>query len=149
MKKSKVFVQVLIVLTVLAGLVIGLQSRSAQAKPAALGAWTQQWSDEFNGSGAVSGTNWLYDLGHGYGCGSCGNWGTGEIENMTNSTANVNQTGGHLAITPLRDGSGNWSLAVSKPSGQISSLRRGARWRLKPPFRSRLFPAPPRQDTCP
>ena len=91
---------------------------ASNAQPsAALGAWTQQWSDEFNGAGAVSGTNWIYDLGHGYGCGSCGNWGTGEIENMTNSTANVNQTGGHLAITPIRDGSGNWS------SGRIETQR--------------------------
>src|SRR5258708_4218301 len=146
----KVFLQICTLALILAA-VLGLGLiQSASAKPAsALGAWSQQWADEFNGSGAVSGSNWIYDLGHGYGCGSCGNWGTGEIENMTNSTANVNQTGGHLAITPLRDGSGNWSLAVSKPSGQISSLRRGARWRLKPPFRSRLFPAPPRQDTCP
>jgi beta-glucanase (GH16 family) len=91
---------------------------AVNAQPsAALGAWTQQWSDEFNGAGAVSGSNWLYDLGHGYGCGSCGNWGTGEIENMTNSTANVNQTGGHLAITPIRDGSGNWT------SGRIETQR--------------------------
>jgi len=90
---------------------------NAQPAAASLGPWTQQWSDEFNGSGAVDGNNWLYDLGHGYGCGSCGNWGTGEIENMTNSTANVNQTGGHLAITPIRDGSGNWT------SGRIETQR--------------------------
>src|SRR5258705_7341942 len=109
----------------LGGVVIGLvltvrfaTTGHASAKPAsALGAWTQQWSDEFNGSGAGSGSNWIDALGDGYGCGSCGNWGTGEIENMTNSTANVNQTGGHLAITPLRDGSGNWS------SGRIETQR--------------------------
>ena len=119
MKKSKVFVQVFVILTLLAGVVgLGIQGQSAAAKPAAaLGAWTLQWADEFNGSGAVSGSNWIYDLGHGYGCGTCGNWGTGEIENMTNSTANVNQTGGHLAITPLRDGAGNWS------SGRIETQR--------------------------
>ena len=119
MKKSKVFAQVFVILTLLAGVIgLGIQGQSAAAKPAAaLGAWTLQWADEFNGSGAVSGSNWIYDLGHGYGCGTCGNWGTGEIENMTNSTANVNQTGGHLAITPLRDGSGNWS------SGRIETQR--------------------------
>jgi len=91
---------------------------ASNAQPsAALGAWTLQWADEFNGSGAVSGTNWLYDLGHCYpGC-PAGNWGTGEIENMTNSTANVNQTGGHLAITPIRDGAGNWT------SGRIETQR--------------------------
>jgi beta-glucanase (GH16 family) len=95
-----------------------LGSRSAYAKPAiTLGTWTQQWADEFNGSGAVSSTNWIYDLGHGYSCGTCANWGTGEIENTTNSTANVNQTGGHLAIIPLRDASGNWT------SGRIETQR--------------------------
>ncbi len=120
MKPTRILMQVFVVLTLLAGVMgLGLQSvQSVSAKPAAaLGAWTQQWADEFNGSGAVSGSNWLYDLGHGYGCSSCGNWGTGEIENMTNSTANVNQTGGHLSITPIRDASGNWS------SGRIETQR--------------------------
>ena len=117
MKPTRILMQVFVVLTLIAG-VMGLGLQSVSAKPAsALGAWTQQWADEFNGSGAVSGSNWLYDLGHGYGCSSCGNWGTGEIENMTNSTANVNQTGGHLAITPIRDASGNWS------SGRIETQR--------------------------
>ncbi len=116
---TKLFLQAFMIVVLIAGVLgLGLQTQSASAKPAsALGAWTQQWADEFNGSGAVSGTNWIYDLGHGYGCGTCGNWGTGEIENMTNSTANVNQTGGHLAITPIRDGSGNWS------SGRIETQR--------------------------
>jgi hypothetical protein len=116
---TKFFMQLFVIAVLIAGtLGLGLQTQSASAKPAgALGAWTQQWADEFNGAGAVSSSNWLYDLGHGYGCGSCGNWGTGEIENMTNSTANVNQTGGHLAITPIRDGAGNWS------SGRIETQR--------------------------
>src|SRR5690348_5943355 len=79
-------------------------ANDVNAKPAtALGAWSLQFADEFNGSGALNGANWLYDTGHNY-PGGAGNWGTGEIENMTTSTANVNQTGGHLAITPLRDG---------------------------------------------
>lgn len=71
--------------------------------------WSLTWSDEFNGSAGtgVSTTNWIYDLGHGYGCSGCpDNWGTGEIEEMTNSTDNVYQDGtGNLAIKPLRSGS--------------------------------------------
>src|SRR5258706_15537896 len=103
---TKLFLQLSMIVTLIAGVLgLGLQTQSASAKPSALGTWSLQWSDEFNGSGAVSGSNWIYDLGHGYGCGSCGNWGTGEIENMTNSTANVNQNGGHPAITPPPDGS--------------------------------------------
>jgi len=73
------------------------------------GSWSLTWSDEFNGTAGtgVSSTNWIYDLGHGYGCSGCpNNWGTGEIEEMTNSTDNVYQDGtGNLTIKPLRSGS--------------------------------------------
>jgi beta-glucanase (GH16 family) len=77
------------------------------------------WSDDFNGAAGtgVNTGNWLYDLGHGY-PGGAGNWGTGEIENMTNSTSNVRQDGaGRLAITPIRDSAGNWT------SGRIETQR--------------------------
>src|SRR5690348_9450094 len=81
--------------------------------------WTQVFADDFNGpagSGLNTG-NWLYDLGHGY-PGGAANWGTGEIENMTNSTQNVFlDGGGHLVIKPLRDGAGNWT------SGRVETQR--------------------------
>jgi hypothetical protein len=82
--------------------------------------WTQVWADDFTGSagsGANTG-NWLYDTGHCYpGCPAY-NWGTGEIENMTTSTANVyHDGGGNLVIKPIRDGSGNWT------SGRIETQR--------------------------
>ncbi|HLY28453.1 MAG TPA: glycoside hydrolase family 16 protein [Aggregatilineales bacterium] len=83
--------------------------------------WTLQWSDEFNGASGtgVNTSNWLYDSGTGYGCPGCpGQWGTGEVESVTNSTANVFQDGaGHLNIKPIRDGSGNWT------SGRIETQR--------------------------
>ena len=82
--------------------------------------WVLQWSDEFSGAAntGVSTANWLYDTGHCYpGC-PAGNWGTGEIENMTTSTANVYQDGGgHLVIKPIKDASGNWT------SGRIETQR--------------------------
>ncbi|MBA2392548.1 MAG: 1,3-beta-glucanase [Ktedonobacteraceae bacterium] len=74
--------------------------------------WTQIFNEDFNGAGGtgLNTANWKYDTGTG--------WGTGEIENMTNSTANVQQDGsGHLKITALRDGSGNWT------SGRIETQR--------------------------
>jgi len=74
--------------------------------------WTQIWSEDFNGSAGtgVNTANWLYDTGTGFG--------TGEIETMTTSTNNVHLDGaGHLAITALRDGSGNWT------SGRIETQR--------------------------
>jgi beta-glucanase (GH16 family) len=116
-KSFAAFVSLASSISIVLALVLAAPGASNAQPAGALGAWTLQWADEFSGSGAVSGTNWLYDLGHCYpGC-PAGNWGTGEIENMTNSTANVNQTGGHLAITPIRDGNGNWT------SGRIETQR--------------------------
>ncbi len=74
--------------------------------------WTQVWSDDFDGAAGTSPSsgNWKFDLGTGFG--------TGEIETMTNSTSNVALDGsGDLKITPLRDGSGNWT------SGRIETVR--------------------------
>ena len=90
----------------------------AQAAPTP-GGFTTVFSDDFSGAnGAGLNTNdWLYDIGHGY-SGGAANWGTGEIEYNTNSTANVYQDGaGHLAIKPIRDGAGNWT------SGRIETQR--------------------------
>ncbi len=99
----KVFLQIgilAICLAFVSALAISMfTARPVSARPAAALSWTTQFADEFNGSGALSGS-WIYDLGNSY-PGGPANFGTGEIENNTNSTANVNQTGGHLAITPL------------------------------------------------
>ena len=62
--------------------------------------WTLTWSDDFNGCAGcgVDTGNWIYDTGTGFG--------TGEIETMTSSTANVFQDGaGHLVIRALHSGS--------------------------------------------
>ena len=55
--------------------------------------------------------NWIIDTGTSY-PGGPANWGTGEIQTYTNSTANVRHDGaGNLRITPIRDGAGNWTSA--------------------------------------
>jgi beta-glucanase (GH16 family) len=92
---------------------------TASAVPAPPSGWTTVFGDDFNGAAntGVNTGNWLYDLGHGY-PGGAGNWGTGEIESMTNSTQNVFLDGnGHLVIRPIRDGAGNWT------SGRIETQR--------------------------
>jgi beta-glucanase (GH16 family) len=98
----------------------GVRAQPA-SKPAQQVTWIQQWADEFNGSGAVSGANWIYDLGTGYGCAGCpSGWGTGEIEVMTNSTNNVFQSGGNLNIRALHTGTNpntGWT------SGRIETVR--------------------------
>src|SRR5262249_15305067 len=58
--------------------------------------WALVWADEFSGAAntGINTNEWLYDTGAGYGCRGCPfNWGTGEVESMTSSTANVYQDG--------------------------------------------------------
>ncbi|MEV0274683.1 glycoside hydrolase family 16 protein, partial [Hamadaea sp. NPDC050747] len=103
---------------VAATLVAGSASTATAAPPAPAG-WTQLFADDFSGAAntGVNTANWLYDIGTGY-PGGAANWGTGEIEYMTNSTQNVYQDGaGHLVIKPIRDGAGNWT------SGRIETQR--------------------------
>jgi hypothetical protein len=66
--------------------------------------WSTVFSEDFNGA-AGSGPSgaWMYDTGPG------SSFGTGEIETMTNSSANVHLDGnGNLGITALNNG-GNWT----------------------------------------
>ncbi|NUR00610.1 MAG: carbohydrate-binding protein [Streptomyces sp.] len=94
------------------------QSADASA-PAPPSGWTQLFLDDFNGSAGtgVNTSNWQYDTGTSY-PGGAANWGTGEVETMTNSTSNVSLDGsGNLKITPIRDSAGNWT------SGRIETNR--------------------------
>ncbi len=85
---------------------------SGDVPPTAPG-WSLKWSDDFNGAAgsAPSAENWQVDLGHGY-PGGPGNWGTGEIQEYTNSRDNLSVDGaGNLRITPRKDASGKWTSA--------------------------------------
>src|SRR5215470_4014697 len=89
------------------------------ALPTTPAGWTLVFSDDFGGAAntGLNTANWLYDTGTGY-PGGAANWGTGEVETMTNSTANVFQDGaGHLVIKPIRNGSGQWT------SGRVETQR--------------------------
>jgi beta-glucanase (GH16 family) len=67
--------------------------------PGAPAGFTTTWSDDFTGgSGSAIDGNWKFDTGTGV-------FGTGEIETMTNSTANVYQDGSsHLVLKALHSG---------------------------------------------
>jgi len=94
------------------------QSASASLPPVPSG-WTRVFSDDFTGAAntGLNTTNWLYDIGTSY-PGGAPNWGTGEVETMTNSTQNVYQDGaGHLVIKPIRNSSGAWT------SGRVETQR--------------------------
>ncbi|MDJ0343633.1 acyltransferase family protein [Streptomyces sp. H10-C2] len=81
--------------------------------------WTQLLRDDFDGPAGSrpSAANWQYDLGTCYpGC-PAAQWGTGEIEAMTDSTDNVRLDGrGSLEIVPTLK-NGRWN------SGRIESKR--------------------------
>jgi beta-glucanase (GH16 family) len=81
--------------------------------------WALTWRDEFNGSGGVNTSDWIYDIGTAY-PGGPSNWGTGEVEVMTDSTSNVFQSGGYLNIRALHTGvnpTAGWT------SGRIETVR--------------------------
>ena len=81
---------------------------AAEAAPAAVpgppSGWSTVFSDDFNGAaGSGPSSAWQYDTGPG------SNFGTGEIETMTNSSSNVHLDGnGNLDITALNQG-GSWT----------------------------------------
>jgi beta-glucanase (GH16 family) len=87
---------------VLAGVSAVAGPAPAQAViPSAPAGFSLTWSDDFSGAAgtAVPSSSWKYDTGPG------SSFGTGEIETMTNSTANVYSDGaGHLVLKALHTG---------------------------------------------
>lgn len=79
------------------------------------------WKDDFNGAAgkALEPGKWICDIGTGYGCVGCPpQWGTAEIESMSDSTQNVAFDGqGNLPITPLKNADGTWT------SGRIETRK--------------------------
>jgi F5/8 type C domain/Glycosyl hydrolases family 16 len=92
----------------------GVASATVPSPPAG---WTTTWSDDFTGAagtGVPTGT-WQYDTGPG------SNFGTGEIETMTNSTSNVFEDGaGHLVLKAIHTGTNPTS---GWTSGRIETVR--------------------------
>ena len=95
--------------------VAGQPGAVPRAVPPPPSGWSTIFSDDFNGgAGSGAGSQWMYDTGPG------SNFGTGEIETMTNSTSNVHLDGnGNLDITALGSGS-SWT------SGRIQTTSANA-----------------------
>lgn len=72
--------------------------------------WQTVFRDDFSGSGLPDASKWLLTTGTSY-PGGPANFGTGEIETMTNRPENVDVRNGNLYITPQRDTAGNWTSA--------------------------------------
>jgi len=71
--------------------------------------WALTWSDEFIGTGALSSSNWTYDLGNGY-----TGWGNNELEYYQYGTANANQAGGILTIQARQQSVGGMSYTSAR-----------------------------------
>src|ERR1700677_3385291 len=95
---------------VVATLAVAPAALAGTAPPPPAG-WSTVFSDNFAGSAgsAPSAANWFYDIGSGYG--------TGEIENTTNSTSNVYLDGNGDLVLKAIDTNGTWT------SGRIESTR--------------------------
>src|SRR3954468_17305354 len=83
---------------------------AVRSAPSDFTGWTSLFRDDFGGTaGAPLGPGWIYNTGSSY-PGGAPQWGTGEIETSSDSTANVHQDGaGHLVITPIRGADGRWT----------------------------------------
>jgi beta-glucanase (GH16 family) len=110
-----------------AGLVLILVATACTKPPASAPApspaagWALVWSDDFDGKAntGLSRSDWLYNVGTSY-PGGAPNWGTAEVETMTDRVENVYHDGaGHLAIKPIRSGpgAGTWT------SGRVETQR--------------------------
>ncbi|MEV5898190.1 discoidin domain-containing protein [Nonomuraea fuscirosea] len=76
------------------------------------GTWSEVWRDDFTGPAGSppSAANWIPRTGTSY-PGGPANWGTGEVETMTDAPANVHLGDGRLTIKAIRDGAGRWTSA--------------------------------------
>jgi beta-glucanase (GH16 family) len=90
---------------------------NATTVPGPPSGWSTVFSDGFSGSaGSGVDSQWMYDTGPG------SNFGTGEIETMTNSTSNVHLDGnGHLDITALGSGSSWTSGRIQTTSANVGA----------------------------
>jgi beta-glucanase (GH16 family) len=94
----------------------------------------QTWSDEFNGTGAVDGSKWTFDLGG-------GGFGNNELQTYTSSTSNANQENGYLRIAARQAGSG-YTSARLKTQGRMTFGPYGkVEARLRGPMGQGLWPA--------
>jgi len=104
---------------------------SAKDKAPAL---AEVWRTDFDGgAGSLpSGDDWIIDKGHSY-PGGAANWGTGEIQEYTDSPDNVQLDGdGHLKITALKNGD-TWTSSrietqrtdFAAPEGGVMRIQAG------------------------
>jgi beta-glucanase (GH16 family) len=106
---------------------------ASASRPPTPAGWSLAFADDFNGPAGQlpSSQNWLFDLGTSY-PGGAPNWGTGEVETMTNNPANVSLDGaGNLRITPIRGANGSWTSARIETQRTDFAAPAGGRMRVE------------------
>ncbi|MEY9895539.1 beta-glucanase (GH16 family) [Catenulispora sp. MAP5-51] len=101
-----------------AGLAVANTTAASAAVPGPPSGWSTVFSDDFAGAAGtgVDTGKWKYDTGPG------SSFGTGEIETMTKSTANVHLDGsGDLKITALRSGSAWTSGRIQTTTANVGA----------------------------
>jgi beta-glucanase (GH16 family) len=96
-----------------------------------------QWSDEFNGSGAVDPGTWTYDVGG-------GGWGNAELEYYQSGTGNVNQANGYVEIQARQQSVGGMAYTSGRIKTQgIKTFQQGYKVeaRLRGPMGQGFWPA--------
>src|SRR5260370_12459094 len=105
--------------------------------------WKLVWSDEFNGSdgSSVDSSKWGFDVGG-------GGWGNNELESYTARPVNVQQKGGNLVITALKedytgaDGKArHYTSGRIKTKGLFSQAYGRFEARMQPPLGKGIGPA--------
>jgi hypothetical protein len=85
--------------------------------------WNTIFDDPFAGTaGSPVDANWVTDTGTQYtGTGCTANFGTGEVETVTNSTANASEGGGYLTMTAVKSGSAWTASRIESVRGDFSA----------------------------
>lgn len=130
------------------GCASGPSSTEATAPPIA---WTQVWSDEFDGPAGtgIDGTKWSYEAGDGCAGGNCG-WGNQEKEYYTDVPENISLNGqGQLMIVARTAPAGltcyygpcRYTSAKITTRGKMSAAPGRVEARIKLPAGQGLWPA--------
>jgi beta-glucanase (GH16 family) len=99
--------------------------------------WKLLWSDEFAGpaKSPPDPSKWRYDLG-------ADGWGNHELEEYTDSTANVTMDGhGHLLVRAIRSGQGKYTSGRLKTQGRFEVQYGKIEARIRVPFGQGIWPA--------
>ena len=101
------------------------------------------WADEFDGSGAPSTSNWVYDIGNGGNTRAGSGWGNNELQSYTDRTENIGVENGNLYITARQESfmGSNYTSSRILTKGLFESKYGRYEARIKLPWGQGIWPA--------